>query len=230
MRILGRAFLSVVFVGLVVSLVVAQPRPGGGRGFGGRNLLVNESVQKELKLSDEQIAQIKKITDEVGEKYKDDLTKLRKGGDGKEAFKKMAEIGKKMSEDTHKQLESAKILKPDQAKRFHQIEIQAKGSQAFNESDVATALKLTDDQKEKVKTIQEDARKEMGEGFKGGKGGFDKEKIAEAAKKFAAVRKETMERCLAVLTADQKKTWQELTGAPFEVKFEPRARPDKNKN
>ena len=38
--------------------------------------------------------------------------------------------------------------------------------------------------------------------------------------KMETLRKETMEKATAVLTADQAKTWKEMTGAPFEVKFE----------
>ncbi|HMC90517.1 MAG TPA: hypothetical protein VKI17_13265, partial [Gemmataceae bacterium] len=44
---------------------------------------------------------------------------------------------------------------------------------------------------------------------------------AEARKKMAAVQKETMEKITAVLTDDQKKTWKEMTGEPFEYKPDP---------
>ena len=51
------------------------------RGFGGGfstapGLLRNESVQKEIKLSDEQIEKVKKAAEEVISKYRDDLGKL----------------------------------------------------------------------------------------------------------------------------------------------------------
>jgi hypothetical protein len=38
--------------------------------------------------------------------------------------------------------------------------------------------------------------------------------------KMAALRKETMDKVTSVLTEDQKKTWKEMTGQPFEIKFE----------
>jgi hypothetical protein len=40
--------------------------------------------------------------------------------------------------------------------------------------------------------------------------------------KMTALRKERLDKALATLTDDQKKTWKELTGEPYEVKFEPR--------
>ena len=52
-------------------------------------------------------------------------------------------------------------------------------------------------------------------------GGGDRE---ENAKKFAEMRKDTMEKITGVLTADQKKTWKEMTGEPFDVQFQPRNR------
>ena len=40
--------------------------------------------------------------------------------------------------------------------------------------------------------------------------------------KIAALRKESVQKVVDVLSADQKKTWKEMTGEPFEVKFETR--------
>src|SRR5437016_587005 len=142
MRVLGRVLLTIVFVGLLVSLAVAQRPPfvGGGPGASPAMLLNNEGVQKELKLSADQIAQAKKVTHEVFEKYKGDFEKM-KGLDKAEVREKMGELRKKMSDEASKSL--SPILKPDQAKRFHQIQLQAKGSEALTEPEVEKALKLT---------------------------------------------------------------------------------------
>ena len=66
------------------------------------------------------------------------------------------------------------ILKPEQVKRFRQIELQVGGMMAFGQPRVQEALKLTDEQKEKINDIQKDLQKEMQEmfqGFKPGGGG-----------------------------------------------------------
>ena len=44
-------------------------------------------------------------------------------------------------------------------------------------------------------------------------------------KKIQEIRAETNKEAMAVLTDDQKKTWEEMTGAPFEYKPEPFRRP-----
>jgi Spy/CpxP family protein refolding chaperone len=213
MRIVGKLLLTVALAGVLVGLGLAQ-RPGFPGGFGGSTgaLLRNEGVQKELKLSEDQIEKVKKATQEVQEKFKGDFEKL-KGLDKAEAREKFGELFKKIGAETDKAVSG--ILKPEQAKRLRQIQLQQMGSQAFSEEDVVKALKITDDQKEKIKTIREDAGKEMRELFKGGN-------FEEAQKKMAALRKETMEKVQAVLSADQKKAWKDLTGEPFEVKFERR--------
>ena len=107
------------------------------------------------------------------------------------------------------------MLQPEQSKRLKQISLQMRGSQAFNEEEVQKTLNLTDDQKDKIKTINEDAGKEMQEIRQGAQGNFQ-----EMGKKMAALGKETMDKVSSLLTDEQKKSWKEMTGDPFEFKFE----------
>ena len=44
-----------------------------------------------------------------------------------------------------------------------------------------------------------------------------------AMAKVQTLRKETNTKVMALMTEDQKKTWKEMTGEPFEVAFQPRA-------
>ncbi len=53
------------------------------------------------------------------------------------------------------------MLKPEQVKRFKQIELQVGGVMAFNQPRVQEVLKLTDEQKEKIRGIGEEARGAM---------------------------------------------------------------------
>jgi Spy/CpxP family protein refolding chaperone len=191
-----------------------QP-PFGGRGGGmlAPGMLVqNTSVQKELKLSEEQIQKIKDIGQKIQEKHRDDFASLGKL-DPEQRREKGQEIFKAIGEETEKGM--AEVLKPEQSKRLKQIVLQAKGSQAFNEEEVQKDVKLTDDQKDKIKTLNEDLGGEIREVFQNAQGNFQ-----EAGKKVATLRKETMDKVVALMTDDQKKTWKEMTGDPFEVKFE----------
>ena len=143
MRSVYAKVLAAGLIALAASPAFAQPpRPGGPGGPGGfgqqqppsvGRLLANDKVQEELKLTDDQKAAVKKASDEVNAKYKDDLDKARSGMD----FQKMGELRKTMSADLEKAL--ADVLKPEQTKRVKQIQVQAAGLAAFSMDDVQTA-------------------------------------------------------------------------------------------
>jgi len=201
---------------------------GGRGGFGGPMMLIqNSSVQKELKLTDDQIQKINEARESINNKHKDERDALR-NLEGEVQREKGQELRKKVTEETNQAL--AGILKPEQLKRYKEITLQQEGMRAFNTEEVQKALKLTDDQKDKIKTINEDAAKDMRElfpqGFRGrggDKGGAPPDPAAfkERMTKIAAMNKETMERINSVLTGEQKKAWKDMTGEPFEIKYEP---------
>ncbi len=215
MRIGLKTVLMFSAAGLLTSAANGQPPfggPGGPFGGGRVMLLANQSVQKELKLSDEQIQKVKETNENVRKKHQDDFNALR-DLDDQERREKGQQIFKAIGEETEKALEG--VLKPEQEKRLKQITLQQRGSQAFTEEEVQKELKLTDDQKDKVKTLNEDLGGDIRDTFQNSQGNFQ-----EAGKKVATLRKETLDKVVALLTDDQKKTWKEMTGDPFEVKFE----------
>jgi hypothetical protein len=201
------AVLSTVV--LLAGPVLAQ-RQGGGRGNLAA-LLSNPSVQKELKLSDEQIDKAKKVAQDLREKYKEDFAKIR-DAKPEERAQKFQELSGKISAEARKAV--AGILKPEQAKRLRQIELQQAG---LNDVEAQKALKVSDEQKKKLQGISEDANKERREIVKSANGNFQ-----EAVEKMAKLRKETREKQEKVLTEEQKKEWKAMQGEPFEVKFERR--------
>jgi hypothetical protein len=104
-------------------------------------------------------------------------------------------------------------------KRFKQIMLQQsvrmQGPAVFNDSEIQKSLKLTDEQKDKIKTINADLNKDREELFKDGQAG------PETFQKMGAMSKEAMDKAAKILTADQKKTLDELKGEPFEIRFGP---------
>jgi Spy/CpxP family protein refolding chaperone len=206
--------LLVVF-GLVLAMAgpAAAQRGFGGPGGGGIGMLLNnDSVHKELKLSEDQVQKCKAIVKEAREKHAEDF-KAAQTLEGEERFAKMRELGKAVNEEITKAAKD--VLTADQMKRLNQIELQTRGANAFTDEEIQKKLNITDDQKEKIKTITEDSRAQAKEIFQNA--GDDRE---GARKKFTALQKETMTKITEVLTDEQKKTWKEMTGEPFEVKFE----------
>jgi len=77
-------------------------------------------------------------------------------------------------------------------------------------------LKLTDEQTKEVKSMLDAARKQTQEETKD----LTRQEGQKRREIMQKINKETMEKISAKLTDEQKKAWKEMTGTPFEVKFE----------
>src|SRR5262249_40211541 len=158
MRTLVKVCLVLGVAALLASPALAQRQPGGFGGFGGGGLgmlLGNKSVQGELKLDKDQIDKI--------------TAALQKGpGDNKENFDKLRDRNTSREERTTlmakvNELNTTAVkdlLKPEQMARAKQIQAQLRGVDLFTDEETAKTLKLSDDQKDKIKTIADDFRKD----------------------------------------------------------------------
>jgi hypothetical protein len=204
----------------------AQPPGGrGGFGFGGRGvgfLVQNEAVQKELKIEKDQATKVAEAVKKVNDKHADALTKLR-DLEAEERRTKSRELNQTISTETLAAV--TEVLNPDQVKRLKQIELQRAGADAYVRSEVQTALKLTAEQKDKVKAIVDESNKQMQELRGGGQG---RQRGQGDQGKITALRKETTDKFVAVLTDDQKKEWKTLTGAEFTMPAPTRRAPKKD--
>lgn len=214
--------LTLGALALIASPALAQ-RPGGGFGGGmmmggGAMLLSNKSVQEELKADPSQVEKLNALATET-------MGKMRDKMQGLEPQDRMGEKGqairREVNDEMHKSL--AKILKDDQVKRFDQVELQLRYAQAFSDPKVQEKLKLTADQKAKIRAANEEANAQRREIMQGGAQG-DREAMM---KKMTDLNKETMTKAAAVLNDDQKATWKEMVGAPFTgYRPEPPRRPN----
>jgi Spy/CpxP family protein refolding chaperone len=213
MRSLSTKLVAAALVMALAMTAFAQ-RQGGGRGgpgFGppeGAMLLLNKSVQDELKLSDDQKASLTKIQ----AKQREAMTKAREdaGGD----FAKMREAMQATMQASQK--EATKVLdtlKPEQKKRLHQIEAQLLGTRALTRPHVQKDLELTDKQKEELKGINDDLAKDRAEIMKDA--GQDREARQAAFQKVQKIQQEASAKALKVLTAEQQTKFKELQGEKF---------------
>ena len=204
-----------------------QGRGGRGMGGGAGAMLMQKAVQDELKITEEQLTKVQAVGTKVREKFADDFGRMQDMSQDERTA-----LMKKVGDETTKEI--ASILTPDQQKRFKQLELQNAGPMAFlNNEELTKALNLTDEQKEKVKTIADDYTKDAaafgGRGGRrgaggaggggGGRGAFDPAAMEDNFKKREALRKEAVAKDVAVLNADQKKTYESMTGKAFEFKF-----------
>lgn len=196
----------------------------GGGGFGGGGgLLRNEQIQKELSITDEQKTKIQAVYDEARAARGD----AGRGGDfrsmSEEERTKLFAERQKQSEETSKKAEA--LLNADQAKRYKEISIQLRGVSALTDAEVAKELKLSDDQVNTLKLINDELSKQRREMFAGGRGNGvadqsreDRMKAFEAMRtKMQTMQKDADDESLAVLTADQRSQFEKLKGTKFEL-------------
>jgi Spy/CpxP family protein refolding chaperone len=189
-------------------------------------LLQQESVQKALKLTPEQIKKVEDLSEEMRAKFQQAFGGREEGqGDRKIIIvdRDNEEHRKKMQE-LHQETEKAvaKILKPEQFKRLKQISYQQQGGRAFTDPEVAKALRLTEEQQKKIREINEDAGSQIGP-ITVTIEEDPAQKMAEHQKKMAEVQKASTDKIMKLLTAAQKMKWKELQGEPFKgtLLFEP---------
>jgi Spy/CpxP family protein refolding chaperone len=190
---------------------MAQPpagRPGGP--FGGRlggpmlmvGLLRSPQVQQELKLTDQQRQRL----EQLGEQWREKMRGLR---DLPPEERRQKVEG--MRAEVEKQL--ATILNEQQMKRLKQIALQVEGYAALERPEIADQVGLTKEQRQKIRDILRQAGEKRREAFQQGQG--DRQ---AAFQRMREIRQWVDGEIEKLLTAEQKKKWQELVGAPF--KFE----------
>ncbi len=201
----------------------AQPgRPGGGRapGMGGgldaAMLLRSEQVQEEINLTEEQKKAIEEYRAAQREGMRGQWQGFRDASpeERREAMEKMRE---QMAERAAKAREElAKILKPEQMKRLAQIRAQQQGVRLLLREEIQSLLGLTDDQKEQLGKIADEAREKMQEMFHAARGeGGERGQLRE---KMKEMRADIQAKSMAVLTTEQKEQLsKEVLGKPFEL-------------
>jgi len=175
---------------------------GGVFGDGRLKLLGNKSVRDDLKLTEEQA----RVVTELSDQRREALRGWKNLGWDQWQTKVnalTAEEGERLTEE----------LLPEQRRRLEQIALQQRGPQAIADHEVADRLRLTEDQRRKVRTITDamwsrlswDAYRSAGHHH----GWPPRPPKPDDSWK-------TMKQQLTdVLTTEQKVKWQELLGEPF---------------
>jgi hypothetical protein len=214
MRAITRLFPALALSALLAGGAGARGfgRPGG-QGFrmggGSAALLMAPDVQKELKLTDTQKTQVRGA---IQKSFADAQALFQQGQNGSQEERMQA--FQKLQAEQQKTIDG--ILNPDQRKRLHEILLQQQGGMALANPEVASELKLTDDQKTKLGATLQQQSQAMRDLFQsagnagGGPGGF-----GAIREKMQALQKDTSAKITALLTDEQQKQWKEMQGAPF---------------
>jgi hypothetical protein len=178
-------------------------------------LLRHKAVRDDLKLTHREARRIHEFTEQQWKKAQ----RIEELPDEKERDRRYEEL----TREDNRFLDE--ILKPDQKKRLDQITLQVAGLVWITRPEVAAALVLTDEQKQKAAEYQKLARKEMEELLHSE---TRRDRQAELRKLHETCKK----RVLDLLTDEQETKYQEMIGEPFrgELRFDepdPGAEPEK---
>jgi hypothetical protein len=160
-------------------------------------LLRQASVRKELNLTADEAGKIHDFTSTQWKKAHE-VSKLSE----KDREKRFAD----MTKENERFLDAT--LEKEQRERLNQITLQVAGLLCVTRSEVASKLKLTDEQKKLATKFQKEARDEMEELIHATKDEEKQERLVE-------LRQTSRKRLLDLLTDEQESKWKEMTGKPF---------------
>jgi serine/threonine protein kinase len=169
-------------------------------------LLGQSAVCDDLHLDDAQRPRVKEFCARVGKEWRqslEDVGRLPPAERGRRAIER-ARIY---------EVEVNELLTPAQRLRLCQIALQAEGPGAFGEPEVVAELKLTQEQREQIRMIEEEVI-------------FGWLRGPSQGKPPGARDKSTNERLLAVLTEEQTRRWKSLAGEPVTFAIVPFGSPD----
>jgi Spy/CpxP family protein refolding chaperone len=207
-----------------------------GMGMGGPQILNRPEVQKELALTDEQKTALQPILQSLrptgppqggrgggaaggGGNAGGGTAGAGAGAGGRGGFQG-GDMQQMQAAREKADAEIKKILSETQFKRYQELTLQLQGTNALNRPDIQTSLGFTDDQKAKLREIQQGQREAMQGAMEAARAAGDRQAVMQ---KMQELRTETEKKTLAVLTESQLAQWNAMLGKKFE--FERIGRP-----
>jgi hypothetical protein len=196
-----------VLILLALGTAATAQQPRGRRGDFGRAfgegvvfLVGMHEVQRELQLSEEQ----RELLDDLRADLRTQVRVAFRGGSnsrrngttdsGEDVRNRIRDINQRGEELV------MLVLEPDQAERLKQLRLQQEGTRAFDRPEVAKALRLTKDQLDQMREIRSIAPNEDANG-----------RVQQRRARRQQIEKDV----LAMLSDEQKQSWERMQGAKF---------------
>jgi serine/threonine protein kinase len=158
-------------------------------------LLCQPNVLADLRLNEAQRAQVKELTARGGKWWMESLKDLGRLSSAERGRRALAHA-------RANEADLAAILNPAQQARLRQIGLQSEGAGAFRDPEVVAALKLTAQQRKRIRAIEEEAF-------------FRWMRTAWGGPATARKARPARERILEVLTGEQRRRWRRMAGRPL---------------
>jgi serine/threonine protein kinase len=174
------------------------------QGFWQLQLLQRKEIQEDLGLSKEAVDQIADAV-KLSQQHEvfADIPK-KSPDDQQERYRELARTNQAAIE---------RLLTPAQSKRLKQIILQSGGINTLRSADVAKALHLSKEQKDRIRALQHEASRTLWESSPVGGDRQERHKLSEQ------VWKKAYAGALDVLEPEQRADWQEMIGPPFRAEL-----------
>ena len=206
--------LAVATLVVVSALSMAQGRGGGMRMMGGgggmSQLLARPDVQAEIKLTDEQKGKL----DDQRQAMRDAMRQRFQNGGGASSGTDREAMMKEFQEAAKKaEKEALAVLDDKQKARLKELWIQREGNNVVTNEDIQKEIGFSEEQKGKVKSLQDASRQAMSEIFqKMQNGELDRSEMQPLMEKNQKAMSDELGK---VMTADQAAKLKAMRGAEF---------------
>jgi hypothetical protein len=175
-------------------------------------ILLAPSVQKELKLKDDQKTKVYSFAKTATQKNRELMQTMMFSGNANPQA--MMEASRQIRQETDQGI--SQILDPKQKERFDQIVLQNEGPLAVARPEIAAKVKLNETQQEYVQGVLFEMRRQLmmtlRENARAGQ-----YNPTQARELSAELRKEAVKEISKVIDAKQKKTFNSMLGLPFDL-------------
>lgn len=229
---------AIVFCAFVGTVFGQQQQFGGGQKVpgqqGARGTLQtpisqqpwfsDQGIRNQLRINEDQFNRLNKVYGEQWNRYNTGISGLN-NLEPAQRTQKMQQ----MSQDFYRGVNDAakEVLNAEQMSRYNQLYLQHQGWQAFDDPEIQRKLNLTDEQRQKINQLQSDYQTQWGNLNK--EFGTDRE---GAARRYNELRQKNREQMNSLLNEQQRQTWREMTGDPFDFPhtFGPQGQSGTNQN
>jgi serine/threonine protein kinase len=199
------------------------------------HLLTQPDVLADLRLTGEQRAKVKELVEGLDRRHGPPVGPGRLSPDERRQ--------QALDRARASNAEARQVLSPEQLQRLPQISLQLQGMGAFRQADVAAALKLTPEQREWIRDIEDEVfwtgmmeRRRDEEAARGDRPDRRRpgdpppprpdprranEQKHRQEENDRNRKQEALKRIMALLTPEQGQRWKEMTGEPFKGTAQP---------
>jgi hypothetical protein len=164
-------------------------------------------VSKALNLTQDQITNLNKLTEQTRARYRDDYAKLA-GLKEAERFNRMQELNRQYYADWNKSARD--VFNDTQRGRYQQLDYQYGGFNTLYDPDVQKRLNLTADQVRDLRAQWDWSDQQLRDINRVGT--TDAKKGAQMYSDYWNARQQRLDK---FLTAEQQKAWREMIGDPY---------------